>query len=172
MNQDWNLEKDRILVYFKKSIVSFAICYAYYCNQQSYYPIRNNSNVTHFFQASFINRVWSNELCCWYQLFHAKIWYQSFWIVVCALKRNIWKIHHNDVKNDLPIIELIKLTKKEFETELSTYQDSSTSYVVIIKGIKSDQSLNTLRKPLEFDEIYKSLKTSSYFCLILSESTY
>ena len=64
-----------------------------------------NSNVTHFFQASFINRVWSNKLCFWYQLFHAEIWCQSFWIIVCVLKRTIHKIRHNDVKNDLPIIE-------------------------------------------------------------------
>ena len=63
-----------------------------------------NSNVTHFFQASFIDRVWSNKLCFWYQLFHAEIWYQSFRIIVCVLKRNICKIRHNYVKNDLPII--------------------------------------------------------------------
>ena len=68
---------------------------------------RENWNVTHFFQASFINRVWSNKLCFCYQLFHAEIRYQSFWIIVCVLKRTIHKISHNDVKNDLPIIEFV-----------------------------------------------------------------
>ena len=38
-------------------------------------------------------------------MFNAEIWDQSFWIIVCVLKRTIHKIRHNDVKNDLPIIE-------------------------------------------------------------------